>query len=103
MAAAEVTNSEIQARRTYFTFSDTKLRCHAMDYETKYRDIVDSSLNGGEDWLCDAQTANGIFPGSPEIGSRISFGANSQMENPKTCWKNYSRSDSHSRVMFTVQ
>ena len=89
MATAEVIKSAIQARQTYFTLFDAKRGSDVIDYETKYRNIADSSVVGGEYWLCDAQRTGEIFPGRPEIRPRISFGANNQMKNAKTCRKTY--------------
>ena len=57
----------IQERQTYFTLFGAKRGSDVMDYQTKYRAIADSSVIGGEDWLCDIQRTREVFSARPDL------------------------------------
>ena len=56
-----------------------------------------------ENWLSEAQRTGEIFPGRPIVRPGLDFGLNSHKENAKQCRKNYTKSDTHSPGIFTVQ
>ena len=56
-----------------------------------------------ENWMMEAQRTGEIFPGCPQGRPRLNFGASSKRENARSCRKNYTKSETHSPGIFTVQ
>ncbi len=53
--------------------------------------------------MADVKKTGEIFPGRPTVRPGVDFGISSRTENKAGCRKFYSKSDSHSPGMFTVQ
>ncbi len=56
-----------------------------------------------EIWPSEAQQTGEIFSGTPAVRPRLDFGSSSKRENARTCRKNYTKSETHSPGIFTVQ
>lgn len=56
-----------------------------------------------EDCLFEAQRTGGIFPGRPVVRPGLHFGPSLRKENEKICRNAYTKSDSYSPGIFTIQ
>ena len=54
-------------------------------------------------WLFEAQRTGEFFPGREQVRPGVDFGKSSKKKNVRSCRINYSKSDSHSPGIFTVQ
>ena len=93
----------IEIRKRYYNLFEQNQTEGARIYNETHRFGIGLPESEHLSWLKEAQTTGEFFPGREQVRPGVYFGNSSRKENARSCKKNYSKSDSHSPGIFTVQ
>ena len=105
LAASVTTLMELGVvTRTEFSHAfDANMGDDVANYWVSHRNGDNYSQASESNWLREAQRTGELFPGRPQVRPGVDFGRAKRAENVRSCRKNYTKSDSHSPGLFTVQ
>lgn len=100
---AEVIKAGIKVRENYYLLFAKFERDDVRSYNYYNREGNGLPYFLSVSWLSEEQSTGEFFPGREIVRPSVNFGTSSKKENARSCRKNYSKSDSHSPGIFTVQ
>jgi len=103
LATADILARAIETRKRFFELFDENQGVDVRSYNSAHRHGYGLQERSNEDWLTEAQRTGEFFPGRPQVRPRLDFGSSSRKENARSCRKLYTKSESHSPGIFTVQ
>lgn len=72
-------------------------------YNTVHRMGEGLADTGDGNWLAAVERTGEFFPGREQVRPNLNFGISSKKKNSRSCRKNYTKSETHSPGIFTVQ
>jgi len=101
--AADIIDSAIATRAKYNDEFEINQGEDVRFYNATHRNGTGLNEPTNEDWLVEAQRTGEFFPGRPQVRPRMDFGRSARTENARSCRKVYTKSETHSPGIFTVQ
>ena len=100
---SDVLFEALNTRASFFNEFDNNQCSDIIEYNSTHRNGSGMSQSKWTDFLSEASKTGELFPGRPQVRPNIDFGATSKAENAASCRKNYSKANSHTPGIFTVQ
>jgi len=101
---ASVLHRAVDVRSNFFLKFDERSKNDIRSYNARHRHGTTEMPVPCNNWLDEAARTGELFPGRPEVRPRIDFGRDGRSrENTRNCRKLYTKSETHSPGIFTVQ